>query len=85
MTKEQGLTLVIGDVVQQGHKEDSFFDYCFIQVTEVKEWGIQGFVCMPEKRGQLPGQAYTRAKWEDIEYVGKATFVAGITGEENSA
>lgn len=85
MTKEQGLTLKVGDVVQQGHKEDSFFDYCFIQVTEVKPWGIQGFVPMPKARGVMPSQAYTRAEWADIEYVGKATFVSGVIDEENSA
>lgn len=84
MTKEQGLTLKVGDVVQQGHVEDSFFDFCFIQVTEVKDWGIQGFVPMPEERGKPPSQAYTRVKFENIEYVGKATFVSGVSKDDDT-
>lgn len=40
---------------------------------------------MPEARGVQPSQAYTRATWEDIEYVGKAVFVSGITDDEKSA
>lgn len=45
-------------------------------VTEPKSWGAQGFVQVPGK-----GQAYYRAKWEEMELIGKAVFVPGESGD----
>lgn len=64
-----------GDIVQIGPIEDSFFTGCFMMVTEPKSWGAQGFVSMPGERGTIPKRAYTRVKFEDMEYVGTAAFV----------
>jgi hypothetical protein len=68
----------VGSVVQinpETHK--GFFPGCFMLVTEVKSWGAQGFIAMPRSREEPPGEAYYRAKWEEMEYVGEAKFVPG--------
>jgi hypothetical protein len=44
----------------------------FAIVTEVKKWGVQGYVPIP-----MEGQAYIRLKFKDIEKVGRAIFVLG--------
>lgn len=50
-----------------------FFDSCFIVVTELKSFGIQGYVQVPEVNG---GQAYVRLKWDQFAPVGaKAIWV----------
>jgi hypothetical protein len=64
----------VGDVVQLA-PGDHAFSYCFVTVTEVKTWGIQGFVAIPTGRGEMPGQAYTRVKWADMTKVGKADWI----------
>jgi hypothetical protein len=53
---------------------DGFFKGCFMTVTEPKAFGAQGFICMPQKRGEIPGQAYARVKWEDMEFIGHAEW-----------
>lgn len=73
-------TLSAGDVVQldpEAHlgEKQGFFAGCFMVVTEVKAWGAQGYICMPGTRGEPPGAAYYRAKWEEMEYVGRAQWV----------
>lgn len=68
--------LEIGDVVQiDPETKDCFFRGCFMVVTEPKEWGAQGAISMPESRKTLPAYAYYRATWEQMEYVGKATWI----------
>jgi hypothetical protein len=68
--------LEVGDVVQiDPTLEDSFFGGCFMLVTKLKSFGAMGFIAMPGKRGMLE-QAYYRAKWEEMELVGKATWVS---------
>jgi hypothetical protein len=60
--------LKVNDIVQvvPTHK----WAGCLIVVSEIKSWGIQGYVQMP-----LQGQAYIRLKFEEIEKVGEAIFV----------
>lgn len=68
----------IGDVYQINPnvaEKDSFFAGCFLQVTEVKDWGVQGFVCIPGKRGEMPGMAFTRQTWDTIVKIGTAHWV----------
>ena len=71
----QPMELKPGDVVQISPDTRSAFAGCFLLVTEPKSWGAQGFVAMPQGRGELPGEAYYRAKWEELEYVGHAAWV----------
>lgn len=66
--------LTPGDVVQID-PEHPLFGGCFALVTEVKPWGIQGFVSIPQERGKPPGEAYCRLEWRQIELVGRASWV----------
>lgn len=60
-----------GDIVQVDPGKETFGG-CLIVVTEVKEWGIQGYI---QNAGQ-EGQAYIRLKFEDFESTGgKAVWV----------
>lgn len=65
-----------GDVVQiSPEMEDHLFGGCFMVITETKSWGAQGFIAIPQNKGRLPAEAYYRVKWEDMEYVGGATWI----------
>lgn len=77
MNDEHKGLLKPGAIVQVNPDEhkDGFFATCFVMVTEVKTWGIQGFVPVPGERGELPGRAYCRLKWEEIELVGAAEWI----------
>ena len=67
----------VGDVVQISPTlEDQFFSGCFMMVTEVKSWGVQGFIAIPGERGKPPGAAYFRCKWENMELVGTAPWIS---------
>lgn len=67
--------LKVGDVVQLSpDMENSFFPGCFMYVTEPKSWGAQGFVMIPASGTEPPGEAFFRAKWEDMEFVGRAAW-----------
>lgn len=45
-----------------------------VMATEIKPWGIQGFVHVVESHDQS-GRAYIRLKWEEIEHVGFAHLI----------
>jgi hypothetical protein len=50
------------------------FGGCMVVVTEVKTWGIQGYV----QSAGVPGQQYIRLKHEDFERTGgKAVWTVG--------
>lgn len=68
-----------GDLVQLDPvtTKNRMFAGCFMTVTEVKEWGAQGYVQALGEGGQPGGQAYYRSKWVDMEYVGHAAWVVG--------
>lgn len=64
-----------GDVVQLGpNTSNPMFAYCFMTVTEPKSWGAQGFVQSLGEDGQPGGQAYYRAKFEDMELIGHSVW-----------
>lgn len=67
--------LEVGDVVQIAPEHDEVFGGCFMQVTEPKPWGAQGFVIVMASKDSPRGNAYYRCKFENMEYVGKATWV----------
>jgi hypothetical protein len=52
------------------------FTGCIMVVTEPKEWGAQGYVQALGENEQPGGQAYYRAKWEEMELVGNAEWIA---------
>jgi hypothetical protein len=77
MTPEQGSALAAGDVVQLSPEVGNpAFAASMMVVTEPKSWGAQGYVQALGTREAHGGQAYYRAKWEEMEYVGKAQWVA---------
>ena len=43
------------------------FAGCLMVVTELKPWGAQGYVQALGEDGHPGGQAYYRAKWEEME------------------
>jgi hypothetical protein len=70
-----GSRLEIGDVVQLAPSEDGFFGTCYMVVTEPKSFGAQGYISMPNEPGEPPGLAFYRAKWEEMEWIGRAVWM----------
>ena len=70
--------LEVGDIVQLDPEKvgNSMFAACFMVVTEVKSWGVQGYVQALGEAGKPGGQAYYRAKFDEMVKVGKAEWVA---------
>jgi hypothetical protein len=52
------------------------FAACIMVVTEPKAFGAQGYVQALGEDGKPGGQAYYRAKWEEMEPVGNAEWVS---------
>jgi hypothetical protein len=79
MTGEEGRALVPGAIVQLGAAPANLaFAYCLMVVTELKLWGVQGYVQALGTREEAGGQAYYGATWDEIEPTGgKAVWVAG--------
>jgi hypothetical protein len=66
-----------GDVVQLSPSvRNPMFAYCMMTVTTPKVWGAQGYVQMIGDNGLPGGRAYYRAKWDEMEYVGYAQWIA---------
>lgn len=67
--------LQAGDVVQLNPENvRPEFAGCLMIVTEPKSWGAQGYVQALGANGTPGGQAYFRAKWDQMEVVGRATW-----------
>jgi len=64
----------VNDVVQIDPASDEVFGACFMIVTEVKSWGVQGYVQVPGK-GDDGGRGYYRCKYENLSFVGKAVWI----------
>ena len=54
---------------------NKMFAGCFMTVTEPKPWGAQGYVQGLGVDGEPAGQAYYRAKWEEMELVGETMWL----------
>jgi hypothetical protein len=68
--------LKVGTVVQLGpHTANPAFAYCFMIVSEPKEFGAQGYVQSLGTREASGEQAYYRAKFEDMEVIGQAAWM----------
>ena len=68
--KEQ--TLNPGDIVQLNPETtgNKAFAGCLMVVTEPKTFGAQGYVQSLGDRSTPGGQAYYRAKWDEMESTG---------------
>jgi hypothetical protein len=66
-----------GDVVQINPEFKSrVFAGCMMTITEVKGERIMGYVAMTGENDQRGGHAYLFVKREDIEFVGRAEWMA---------
>lgn len=65
----------VGDVFQiiEAHGRKGWIG-AFVMATEIKPWGIQGFVSHVETHDEQK-RAYIRLKWSEIEYIGHAPLV----------
>ncbi len=70
----------VGDIYQIDPATDDCFGACLLIVTEVKSWGVQGYVQIPGRDG-TGGQAYVRKKWQDIYLVGMAEWIRGTADD----
>jgi hypothetical protein len=76
MWEVAAMELEKGDIVQIRPDLGSFFDGCFMVVTEPKPWGAQGYIAgFKETRDAEVRVAYFRCKFEDMVKVGKAEWV----------
>lgn len=67
-----------GAVVQMSPEcRNPAFACCFMTITEVKTWGCQGYFQGFGSREESGGQAYYRANWDEMEFVGQAAWVVG--------
>lgn len=58
----------VNEVVQLGPNcANPMFRYCFMTITEVKTWGVQGYVQALGENEEPGGQAYYRAPWDQFE------------------
>jgi hypothetical protein len=65
--------LKIGDIVQVTPDKE-MCGACMVVVTELKSWGIQGYV----QSAGVPGQQFIRLRFDDFERTGgKAVWVRG--------
>lgn len=51
------------------------FAGCFMTITEPKAFGAQGYVQALGENGAPGGQAYYRANWEEMEWIGVAEWI----------
>jgi hypothetical protein len=63
-----------GDIVQITNDKHSWYP-CLIIVSEVKSWGIQGYITIPANNNAC-GNAYIRLESKDFEIVGYANILA---------
>lgn len=71
------LTLEPGSVVQLDPElcKNRMLGACFLTVTEVRDWGLIGYVQAFGTDGEIGGQAFYRAEWFEVELVGMAVFI----------
>jgi hypothetical protein len=70
--------LKVGAVVQLNPEtvENKMFSGCLMIVTEPKIFGALGYVQALGENGEAGGQAYYRARWEEMELVGVAVWIS---------
>lgn len=73
ITRDQ--RIAVGSVVQLNERaSDECYIGCLLIVTEVRSWGVQGFIPVPHERGKPAGHVFLRPKWEALEWVGTAVL-----------
>ena len=70
----------VGDIVQLNPETTRAREFagCMMVVTEKKNFGAQGYVQGLGENGESAGQAYYRARWEEMcQTGGKAAWMPG--------
>jgi hypothetical protein len=62
------------DIIQITDPENKWFP-CLLVVSEVKSWGIQGYITIPNNTEEPNGTAYYRIENGKFEVVGRAVMV----------
>lgn len=70
-----------GDVVQIDPESDGKFAACLMIVTEVKNWGLKGYVTVPGAIVGGSGQAFYRVSHDNYVKVGPAKWLRSEDGE----
>jgi len=72
----------VGDVFQinEKHGRNGWIG-AFVLATEIKPWGIQGFVANIDSHDEQ-SRIYIRLRWDEIEYVGPAILVPETEGDD---
>lgn len=65
----------VGDIVQITEPDHHWYP-CLVIVSEVKSWGIQGYLSIPQDNNGNVANAYIRLINEVFEPVGKAVIIA---------
>lgn len=62
----------VGSIVQIDPAYDPAFGACLLTVTEMKSFGVMGFVRVPERPEAV--EAYYRVAFEHIAYIGESEW-----------
>jgi len=73
-------TIRVHDVVQIDPEHDPVFGACFLLVTEVRPWGVIGYVQVPGL-GDKGGDAYYRVPFEKVAWIGPAEWAKSSDDE----
>lgn len=75
MTQEQKREHVVGDVFQinERHGRQGWVG-AFLMATEIKPWGVQGFVSHVVSHDEQ-ARAYIRLKYEELDFIGHAPLI----------
>lgn len=83
MTPDQGRFVHVGDVLQiNEHASDPCYVGCLLIVSEIKSWGVQGFIPVPSRTGVPAANVWLRPKWEALERIGAAVLTPAPSGED---
>ena len=52
----------------------------FVTATEIKSWGIQGFVYVMKTHDEH-AEAYIRLKWDEMDHIGRAVLMPAAIAE----
>ena len=76
--------LRVGDVFQvnERHPQPGWVG-AFVTATEMKGFGIQGFVHIVQSSIRS-GQAYIRLGWDEMDYIGHAALMPGDVDDEET-
>lgn len=70
--------ITVGEILQLNPDtcKNHMFAGCLLVVTEVKSWGVQGYVQGLGNDGKPGGQAYYRAKMDEIAITGGKVLIS---------